>query len=174
MLQKPAPPTAASSAGLVLLARFLVQPPVSPAEWAARAERLFPNANQASFRDTAVAYALLLGKEFAAAAPILKRLYDRANPTSDETVRTLLAWSWLETGRAPDAAPLLRLNPIPQQTGPGTLVSLYFPRTYYLRALEAEKSGRTEEARANFRVFLQLSGPDPLMWGEEKKAQSGH
>jgi hypothetical protein len=157
---------------LVLLARFLVAAPASPAEWAARAERLFPSANQASLRDTAVAYALLLEKEFARASPILKEQYDRANPTSDESVRILLAWSWLETGRALDAAPLLRLNPIPAQAGPGTLVSLYFPRIYYLRALEAEKSGKAEEARANYSLFLKLSGPDPLLWGEEKKAQA--
>ncbi|HEV3198782.1 MAG TPA: hypothetical protein VGZ73_12770 [Bryobacteraceae bacterium] len=172
MAQKLAPPVGASSAGLVLLARFLVAAPASPAEWAARAERLFPSANQASLRDTAVAYALLLEKEFARASPILKEQYDRANPTSDESVRILLAWSWLETGRALDAAPLLRLNPIPAQAGPGTLVSLYFPRIYYLRALEAEKSGKAEEARANYSLFLKLSGPDPLLWGEEKKAQA--
>lgn len=172
-LQKPAPPAGPSSAGLLLVARFLVEPPASPAEWAARAERLFPNANQASLRDTAVAYALLLEKEFAPASPILKQVYDRANPTSDESERTLLAWSWLETGRAQDAAPLLRLNPIPPPAGPGTLVSLHFPRIYYLRAMQAEKAGKPDEARANYRLFLQLSGPDPLMWGEEKKAQAG-
>jgi tetratricopeptide (TPR) repeat protein len=172
MAQRLAQPAGPSPAGLVLLARFLVEPPASPAEWIARADRLFPNANQASLGGTAVAYALVLGKEFQPASPILKRLYDRASPTSDESVRTLLAWSSLETGRAQDAAPLLRLNPIPPQTGPGALVSLYFPRIYYLRALEAQKAGKTDEARANYRVFLQLSGPDPLLWGEEKKAQS--
>jgi len=174
MAQKSAPPAGASSAGLVLLARFLLLPPASQAEWTERAERLFTNAGQASFRDTAaaLAYALLLAKEFEPASQILKRLYDRANPTSDESVRTLLAWSWIETGRAQGAVPLLQLNPIPPQTGPGSLVSLYFPRIYYLRAREAEKAGKSDEAHANYSLFLKLSGPDPLLWGEEKKAQA--
>jgi tetratricopeptide (TPR) repeat protein len=174
MAQKSAPPAGVPASGLVLLARFLVEPPASRAEWTQRADRLLTNAGPASFRDTAVAlaYALLLGKEFEPASQILKRLYDRANATSDESVRTLLAWSWLETGRAQDAAPLLRLNPVPPQTGPDMLVSLYFPRIFYLRALEAEKSGKPDEARANYSLFLKLSGPDPLMWGEEKKAQA--
>lgn len=172
MVQKAGSPAGPSSAGLVLLARFLAQPAASPAEWAARAEHLFPNPNQTSFRDTAVAYALLLEKEFQPASILLKQAYNRANPTSDETVRTLLAWSWLQAGRAQDAAPLLRLNPIPPPAGPGSLVSLYFPRIYYLRALVAEKAGKPDDAHANYSLFLRLSGPDPLMWGEEKKAQS--
>ena len=56
--------------------------------------------------------------------------------------------------------------------GPGPLVSLYFPRIYYLRALEAERDGKPEVARANYRLFLTLSGSDPLIWGEETKAQA--
>ena len=174
MAQKSVPPEGTPVNGLVLLARFLVEPPASPAEWTARVDRRFPTAGQPtasqnSVKETALAYALLLGKEFEAASPILKRIYDRTGATADETVRTLLAWSWLETGRAQDAAPLLRLNPIPPLAGPGPWISLYFPRIYYLRALAAEKDGKADVARANYHLFLQLSGPDPLVWGEEKK-----
>jgi hypothetical protein len=46
----------------------------------------------------------------------------------------------------------------------------YFPRIYYLRGLLAEKEGKPDEARANYRLFRQLSGPDPLIWGEEQRA----
>jgi tetratricopeptide (TPR) repeat protein len=173
MVQRAEPLAGASSAALVMLARFLAQPPASPDEWAARATRHFPHASQNSFKETAVAYALLLSKEFQPASPILKHMYDHTSPTSDESARILLAWSRLETGQAQDAAPLLRLNPIPQLTGPGPLVSLYFPRIYYLRARQAAKDGKPDDARANYRLFLQLSGPDPLLWGEEKRAQAG-
>jgi hypothetical protein len=169
LLAKSAPPAGSAATVLAALARFLAQPPASPAEWSDRAERFSPNAN---VRDTAAAYALLLGKQFEAASPILKRMYDRSSPVSDDSERFLLAWSWLEAGHWQDAAPLLRLNPIPQLTGPGPLISLYFPRMFYLRAMAAEKDGKSDIARANYRLFLQLSGPDPLVWGEEKKAQA--
>ena len=46
----------------------------------------------------------------------------------------------------------------------------YFPRIYYLRGELAEKQGKPSEARANYRLFEQLSGPDPLIWGEEPRA----
>ena len=45
------------------------------------------------------------------------------------------------------------------------------PRLFYLRGLLAEKEGRRDAARGEYQKFLKLSGPDPLIWGEEKKAQ---
>jgi Flp pilus assembly protein TadD len=173
MAQKSVPLAGPSSAGLVILARFLAQPQASSTEWAARAERLFPNANSNSIKEVALAYALLLAKEFQPASLILKQMYDHPGPNSAEGVPILLAWAWLETGNAKDAGPLLRWNPIPQLTGPGPLISLCFPRIYYLRALAAEKDGKPDDARANYRLFLALSGTDPLVWGEEQKAQAG-
>ena len=35
----------------------------------------------------------------------------------------------------------------------------------------AEKEGRGDAARAEFKKFLDLSGGVPLIWGEEKKAR---
>lgn len=169
MLQKSPPPAGASPGAIVLLARFLSQPPAPAAEWAARAERELPQSNG---RDAALAYALILNREFEAAAPILKQLYEHGGPASDDTVRILLGWALLETGHATEAPPLLGLNPIPQLNGPGPLVSFYFPRVFYLRALAAAKDSHADTARANDRLFLQLSGPDPLLWGEEQKAQA--
>lgn len=160
------------SVAMATVARFLAQEPGSAAEWAPRAEKLFPNSPASSLGDLALAYALLLSKEFQPASVILKRIYDRGGTPSDEA-GYLLAWSLLETGRAKEAAPLLRWNPIPPLTGPGALLSFYFPRVYYLRGLEAEKEGKADEARTNYRLFLQLSGPDAMIWGEEKRARAG-
>ena len=159
-----------SSAGAAMVARFLAQPPASSSEWSVRAERLFPNASQDSLKDFALAYALLLGQQFQPASPLLKQLYDGANPAADPGLPVMLAWTCLETGRANDAAPLLRLNPIPSVNGVSVFAPFYFPRIYYLRGLVAEKEGKPDEARANYQLFRQLSGPDPLIWGEEQRA----
>jgi Tfp pilus assembly protein PilF/TolB-like protein len=159
-----------SSATTALLARFLAQPPAPPAEWEARATQIAPNPAQAPIRDLALATALLLAKEYAAAAPLLQRMYDTGSPAADEGLPILLAWADLETGREPDAAALLRFNPPLSEAGLSWSTSLHFPRIYYLRAQVAQKEGRAEEANRDLRLFQQLSGPDALLWGEEKKS----
>jgi len=165
--QKSAPPTG-QAPPLAILARYLAQPAATPAEWSARAERIFANPTG---REAALSYALLLNREFDAAVPVLKQIQDHTSPASDDMFRVLLAWSEMEAGKPLDAS-LLQLNPVPPLTGTGPLVSLYFPRIFYLRAVAASKEGKADVARANYRLFLQLSGPDPLMWGEEQKARS--
>jgi tetratricopeptide (TPR) repeat protein len=159
-----------SSAGAAMVARFLAQPPASSTEWSVRAERAFPNASEGPLKDFALAYALLLGQQFQPASPLLKQLYDGANPQGDPGLPAMLAWTCLETGRTAEAAPLLRLNPIPSAGGVSLFDPFYFPRIYYLRGWLAEKQGKPDEARANYRLFRQLSGPDPLIWGEEQRA----
>ena len=150
-----------ASAETATVARFLAQPAASPAEWAARAGRLAPNPAQATIRNTALAYALLLAKQYQAAAPVLEQLYDQSQSVG-EGVPVLLAWTYLETGRAAEAAALLRFNPIPPTTGLGPFLSFYFPRFYYLRGAAAERLGKSAEARDNYALFQKLSGPDPL------------
>jgi tetratricopeptide (TPR) repeat protein len=159
-----------SSAGAAMVARFLTEPPAPPPEWSVRAQRLFPNAAENSLKDFALVYALLLDKQFQPASLLLKQLYDGANPSADPGLPVLLAWTCLETGRANDAAPLLRFNPIPSASGASMFAAFDFPRIYYLRRLLAEQQGKLGEARANYQVFRQLSGPDPLIWGEEQRA----
>jgi hypothetical protein len=153
-----------------MLARFLAEPPASASEWSVRAERVFPSASEDSLKSFALAYALLLGRQFQPASLLLKQLYDGRNPESDPSLPVMLAWASLETGRVNDAAPLLRLNPIPSISGMSLFAPFYFPRIYYLRGLLAEKQGKPDEARANYQLFRQLSGPDPLVWGEEQRA----
>jgi len=160
-----------ASATPALLARYLSQPPATPAEWDARANQLAPNPASAPIRTLAVSLALLLEKDYAAAAPRLQQMYDNGSPVTDESLPVLLAWSDLETGRVPEAAALLRFTPSLSDGGLTWSTPFYFPRIYYLRAVVAEKQGKAGEAQRNLSLFQQLSGPDPLMWGEEKKAR---
>jgi len=151
-----------ASAATAAVARFLAQPAASPEEWAARAGRLAPNPAQATIRNTALAYALLLAKQYQAAAPVLEQLYGQSQ-SAGEGIPVLLAWTYLETGRAAEAAELLRFNPIPPTTGLEPFLSFYFPRFLYLRGAAAERLGKSAEARDDYALFQKLSGPDPLL-----------
>jgi tetratricopeptide (TPR) repeat protein len=164
-LAKPAPSVQAA------LAMFLTEPPASAAEWQARAKTLAPQPAQSAIGNMALADALLLAKEFPAALPVLKAMYDNGNATADEGLPVLLAWAYVETGHIPEAAPLLRPNPPLSDAGITWSTPLYFPRIFYLRAVVAEKQGKADEARENWRIFHALSGPDGLMWGEEQKGK---
>jgi hypothetical protein len=154
-----------------VLAAFLAAPPASPAEWTARAEKMAPRPEQAAVRDFVLIQALLLGRQFAQAMPVLRRSYENAAPTNPE-MPVLLAWAELETGQAADAAALLALNPIPQPDGISPFAACCFPRLFFLRGRAAEKQGRPDAARANYKLFLDLSGDAPLQWGEEQAAQT--
>jgi len=156
---------------LVAMAGFLSGPPASPAEWSARAEKLAPLPEQAGRRDFVLRQALLLGKQFDAALPLLRNAYENAAPTDPESP-VLLAWAYLETGQAADAAPLLEHNPIPAPTGIDAFAACWFPRLFFLRGQAAEKRGRTDVARASYKLFLDLSGDAPFQWGEEQMAKA--
>jgi Tfp pilus assembly protein PilF len=149
-----------ASVATAAMARFLAQPAASPAEWTARAGRLAPNPAQGTIRNTCLAYALLLARQYQAAAPVLEQLYGEGQ-SAGEGVPVLLAWTYLETGRAAEAAALLRFNPIPPSAGLEPFLSFYFPRFLYLRGAAAERLGKSAEARDNYALFQKLSGPDP-------------
>jgi len=158
---------AASGAGqAAAMAAFLAASPVNPAEWRARAETLAPRPEQARVRDLIVGQALLLAKQFDAALPVLRQVYDNAAPT-DPASPVLLAWAYLETGQPATAAPLIARYPIPEPTGIDAFAAFWFPRVFFLRARVAESQSRPELARANYRLFLTLSGDAPFQWGEE-------
>ena len=161
---------APSETGGTAVIRFLTEPDASPTEWSVRAERMFPDSSPATLKDFALAYALLFAKEFERAAPVLRQIYQRSGQTSPG-VPVLLAWAYIETGRYQDAAPLLRRNPIPEPTGLALFNSLHFPRLFYLRGRMLEHSGKGEEAKRYYRFFLNLSGPQPLKFGEEHRAR---
>jgi tetratricopeptide (TPR) repeat protein len=158
MAGRSAPLAGPSTIALSLLSRFLAQPPTSPDQWTNRAGSMFPAGVPGGFRELAVAYALLLDRNFEPASMLLQRVYNATNPTTDEGVSILLAWSLVETGRAQQAAPLLKTNPVPPPSGVGPMMGFYFPRLYELRARAAEKLGNTEEARTNQALFQRISG----------------
>jgi Flp pilus assembly protein TadD len=139
-----------ATAAAAIVARFLSQPPVSAAEWSARADQLFRNVPQSEIKELTLARALLLDRQFAAASAALRRLYE--GPTTDPSVPVLLAWSLIETGRAAEAVPLLRFNPVPLYSGIDPLTGLYFPRLYELRARLGQ------DATANRQLFEKLGG----------------
>lgn len=150
------------------LAQFLSQPPASPEDWKARAWKLLRDPAHPAFANMALANALLFNKQYAAALPVLKTMYDGGNPTADEGLPVLLAWADVETGHLPEAAALLRANPPLSDVGLSWSTPLHFPRIFYLRAVVAEKEGKSDEAHENLRIFRAISGPDPLLWGEEQ------
>jgi predicted Zn-dependent protease/TolB-like protein len=105
----------------------------------------------------AAAYALLLSKQFAAAAERLQALYRRTPPGSGEPLEVLLAWALSESGRPDRAAVLAANNPIPDTAGEHPFLSLSFPRILYLRR--------------DYKLFLRYSGDLPLIFGEEARAR---
>lgn len=111
-----------------------------------------------AMRDLAMSYSFLLDRRFAEAVPLLERLYSNMNPAADNGVAILLAWAYLETDHAADAAPLLRFNPVPPATGPGAFYAFYFPRLYELRARLAERQGDSAEAEKDSNLYKKLSG----------------
>jgi tetratricopeptide (TPR) repeat protein len=161
-----------ASAGNAVVARFLALPEAPAAKWESRANQQFGAPSQVAIRNVALAYALLMNREFAAAQVVLEPMWRNGAPLTDEGLPLLLAWTYLETGKTKEAEALLRNYPVPPNNGPAAFTALYLPRIFYLRAELAEKAGRTEEARSEYRKFLDLSGPDPLQWGEESKAQA--
>jgi tetratricopeptide (TPR) repeat protein len=143
----------------VTLAQFFSQPPAPAAEWEARARKLAPNPAMGAVGTVALTDALLLSKEFPAALPLLKAMYDNGNAAVDEGLPVLLAWACVETGQFSEAANLLRSNPPLSNAGLNWSTPLYFPRIFYLRAVVAEKQGKAQEASENRRIFEALSGP---------------
>jgi Flp pilus assembly protein TadD len=147
-----------ASAGTVAVSRFVTMPSAPAAEWAARADRLFPNGPANPLRDFALAYAYLLDGHFAAAVPHLRRIETRGGAAGDRSAAIELAWALIESGNIQEASPLLRLNPAPGTDNSVAFMGLYFPRLFLLRAVVAESEGKADEARENRRIYAALGG----------------
>jgi len=156
LAQKAAAANGPATAADAILARFLAQPSAPAAEWTARAAQLFRSPAQETLRQEVLSYALLLDKQFAPAADTLQRLYAAAGPAAGEGIPVLLAWAYVETGRIPEAAPLLRADPIPP-AAINLFTPLYFPRLYQLRAQVAESEGHRDEAEKDRALYRELS-----------------
>jgi tetratricopeptide (TPR) repeat protein len=162
--------SASAPGSLARVARFVSQPSAPASEWVARAERAFPAPAEKQEKEAALAYALLADKQFAQAAGVLERLYSYGSANANEGFAVLLAWAYLETGKPKETAALLRLNPLPLAAGVRDLDVFDFPRLFYLRGRIAALAGNQEQAESYYKLFLKLSGDEPLEWGEEAAA----
>lgn len=97
------------------LASFLAQPAASAAEWRARAENNIKGNGAEGFRRLALAYAMILVRDFHAAEPLWKQLYESTGP-NDPVAQRFYAWTLSETGHADEAARLTAQYPLPGQT----------------------------------------------------------
>ena len=117
------------------------------------------------------AYALLFQRKYAQAVPLLEAVYHATNPSNDGEIRTLLAWAYIETGNLKDAAPLLRLYPIPLAPRDTIFASLIFPRFFYLKGAVLANQGKSEEAKRNYELYLKFTGDLPDIFGDEQQAR---
>lgn len=159
-----------SSAAAALIAGFLTEPAHSASDWMAKAGAYFPPTVPVQFRRLSLAYALLFAKEFRAAEPILRELYETSGPTAQQDLPVSLAWTLIETDRRQEAAPLVGPNPIPRPTGPDLFTCMAFPRLFVLRAQVLEKQGKRDEAKPFYALFAKLSGPDPDIFARAAKS----
>jgi Flp pilus assembly protein TadD len=158
MAEKAAAAATPQTAGVIMVARFMAMPKADAAQWTARAAQMFPAPPQSSIKDYALAHALLLSEQFEAAVPVLTQLEARGQANGDRSAAIELAWALIRTGRWQEAAPLLRLNPVPSFGSTAIFAPFYFPRLYQLRAEVAEREGKTAEAAENRRIYTALGG----------------
>jgi len=97
------------------------------------------------------AFGLMLAHKYAEALPIIEKIYRETNPSFDGQVRTLLAWAYVENGRAADAKPMVALYPIPLSAGDPLFASLIFPRLLFLRGVVLQSKQSQE-------LYLKLGG----------------
>lgn len=147
------------SRALARVCSLLTEPARSASEWAAGAERTFPDPSQSAARDEVLGYAFLFSRSFSEAARVFGNIYRRTPPASPEPVRVLLGWALLESGQDPGR--LLSAFPIPDPRIEQPFACLSFPRLFYLRGKWLEKQGRRDEARANYELFFKLAGDLP-------------
>jgi len=119
-------PAQASTFVFAAIARFLAQPKASAAEWRNRAEASFPGANAAEVRRLAFGLALLQSRDFPGALPVWKQIYESTS-VNEAAPAYLYGWALRETGHASEAAPLLRLRPIPASGFAPSFEALYLP-----------------------------------------------
>jgi hypothetical protein len=106
------------------LAVFVAQPAASAEEWRLRAGKV----NAGPFRERALAYALLLGRHWTAAASVLDKIAAGSGPLEATRWRNLLGWALLEAGNTGRARELFRLWPVPPSGDPGIFDWMLFPK----------------------------------------------
>jgi len=117
------------------------------------------------------AYEQLFSGKFAEATPLLETLYRQSDPHNDGEIRTLLAWTYVQTGRADAARSLIDTYPIPLSSSDLMFVSLIFPRFLFVRGAVLQQEGKRAEAKAAYTLFLKYSGDLPDVFGDEAVAR---
>jgi len=90
------------------------------------------------------AVGLMLARKYTQALPLIEKSYRETNPSFDGQIRTLLAWAYVENGRASDAKKLVALYPIPLSSGDPMFASVIFPRFLFLRGVVLQDRRSTE------------------------------
>lgn len=154
---------------LARLCQFVAGEEVATQEWARRAAASFPQATEAGLRDTALAFALLLGGHFREALPVIQVLLERTPPSPGEILPVLAAWAGSSTGL--DVGPWLVRWPTPVTTLPQPFDFLAWPRLVFLHAKRAEALGAKERSVNLYRLFLQTLGDRPGHGAERETAR---
>ena len=136
------------------------------------AEQVFRLQGFETMRQTAIGLALLYRRRFPEAVPFLKEAFERSEPGNETFARETYAWALIETGRFDEAKPLLAMWSPPPSESVDLVESLVDSRAYYLRAILAEKEGRTADAAKLFELFIKCHGARPDRFGHMQKAKS--
>jgi tetratricopeptide (TPR) repeat protein len=134
------------------IARFVTQPKPDPSQWLIAAEQTFGPATS-PIKTAAIAYGLLLSRQFGPASEPLRTLYQQTPPALDGQVRTLYAWTLVETSRKADAVPLVQIYPMPFGAGDALFSTLVFPRFFYARGNALDATGDHAAARQSLDLF---------------------
>ncbi len=109
--------------------------------------------------ETIRVYRMIGHRDFKAALPELKRLYERADPLTDGEIRTLYAWALAETGNMTEAAKLVEAYPLfIGASGDVLLKPFMFPRFLAVRAAVRQHQGKTDEASKLSALYRQYAG----------------
>lgn len=139
-----------------LIARFASEDAHTPADWAARADRMLAGPQFAQVKTAVLGYALYMSHEWQAAEPVWKQL--ASNSTPDDAIAPVIYGQILrELNRPGDAEPYVRLFPIPVPNGTQEFLSLAIPKIFETRAAVLAAAGKTAEADASRKVFQTLS-----------------
>jgi tetratricopeptide (TPR) repeat protein len=143
--------------GASVIARFIVQPKADASQWLISAEQTFGPA-ASPIKTMAVAYGLLLSRQFGPASEPFRTLYQQTQPALDGQVRTMYAWTLVETSRKADAVPLVQTYPMPFGPGEPVFSTMVFPRFFYVRASALKAQANDSEAGKAMAIFEKFKG----------------
>lgn len=138
----------------VRLCLFLAGGAAPAAELEARARREFPFDERE--RLAALAYGLLLSRQYGEAARVLGRLRRRSDPFSGEPLHVLEAWALIESGELDRGCRLLGVYGFPPPFAEHPFAFVVFPRVFLLESTCLDREGRREEARRRRAVYERL------------------